>query len=143
MSWSLFVHLRYALILNALAGLVPSLLVKGREHDPLSNAHWWTHEYHSGVLVVSIAAVVGTALVYQLIRRKITRWWAYCLCSAFVGVFPGLFYIIAMPRDDFARAPAAWSASFAAMMVLGFIWGTIVGLVIFGAVGRRQQLARS
>jgi Na+/H+ antiporter NhaD/arsenite permease-like protein len=73
------------------------------------------------VLVVCLAALVGTGLVYLLLRRKITRWWAYCLCAAIAGVFPGLFYIIAMPRDDWARAPDAWSALFAAMMVVGFV----------------------
>jgi len=135
-------HVRYVLILNILAGLLPALAVKGTEHDPLLNAHWWPHEYHSGVLVVSMAALVGTGLVYLLIWRKISRWWAYCLCGAFVGAFPGLFYAIAMPGEDLAKAPA-FSALFAVMMVAGFVWGTLVGLITFGAVGRRQQLARS
>jgi hypothetical protein len=103
MSWNLFVHLRYILVLNVLAGLVPSLVVKGREHDPLMNARWWTHEYHSAVLVVSIAALAGTVLVYVLMRREVTRWWAYCLCGALVGVLPGLFYlepISKLPEQD-------------------------------------------
>jgi hypothetical protein len=136
-------HLRYVLVLNVLAGLIPAFAIKGREHDPLSNAHWWPHENHSAVLVVCLAALVGTGLVYLLLRRKITRWWAYCLCGAIAGVFPGLFYLVAMPRDDWARAPDAWSALFAAMMVVGFVWGALMGLAIFGAVGRRKQLAGS
>ena len=115
------VHLRYVLLLNALTALGPALLVKGREHDPLLNAHWWPQGNHSAVLVVCIAALVGTGLVYLLLWRKITRWWAYCLCGAVAGLFPGLFYLIAMPRDDWAKAPAAWSAEFAAMMVVGFV----------------------
>jgi|SRR5215831_10720661 len=136
-TYRAWVHLRYVLLLNALTALVPALLLKGREHDPLLHAHWWPHENHSAVLVVCMAALVGTGLVYLLLRRKITRWWAYCFCGAIAGVFPGLFYVIAMPRDDWARAPDEWSAVFAAMMVVGFLWGTLIGLVTFGAVGRR------
>ena len=139
----LVANLRYVLVLNVLAGLTPTLFLKGREHDPLLNAHWWPHENHSAVLVVCRAALVGTGLVYLLRRRKITRWWAYCLCGAIAGVFPGLFYVIAMPRDDWARAPAEWSAVFAAMMVVGLVWGSLMGLVIFGAVGRRKKLVDS
>jgi hypothetical protein len=136
-------QLRYVVALNALAGLIPALVVRGHEHDPLMNAHWWPHENHSAVLVVCIATLIGTGLVYLLLKRKITWWWAYCLCGALAGVFPGLFYIIAMPRDDWARAPAEWSGLFAAMMVVGFIWGALMGLLTFGAVGRRKQLAGS
>jgi hypothetical protein len=68
-------HLRYVLVLNVLAALIPALGVKGRMHDPLLNARWWNHQYHSGVLVVSIAALVGSGLVYLLIRRKTVGWW--------------------------------------------------------------------
>jgi hypothetical protein len=143
-TYSASVHLRYLLLLNALTALVPALLLKGREHDPLLNAHWWPHENHSAVLVVCMAALVGTGLVCLLLWRKITRWWAYCLCGAIAGVLPGLFYFIAMPRGDWARAAAAWSAVFAAMMVVGFVWGALMGLVTFVAVGRRKrQLAGS
>jgi hypothetical protein len=133
-------YLRYVLLFNVLAALIPALGVKGREHDPLWNAHWLPHDYHSAVLVVFTAALVGTALVYLLMWRKISRWWAYCLCGAFVGVFPGLFYMVAMPGDDLAEASESF-ALFAAMMVLGFVWGTLMGLVTFGAVARRQQQA--
>jgi hypothetical protein len=136
-------HLRYVLVLNVLAALIPGLGVKGRIHDPLFNAHWWPHENHSAVLVVCMAALVGTGLVYLLLRRNITWWWAYCLSGAIAGVFPGLFYIIAMPRDDWAKAPDAWAGLFTAMMIVGFVWGTLMGLATFGAVGRRKQPAGS
>jgi hypothetical protein len=135
-------HLRYVLLLNVLAALVPGLAVKGRMHDPLLNARWWNHEYHSGVLVVSIAAVAGTALVYLLIRRKIVRWWAYCFCGAFAGAFPGLFYMIARPGEDLARVPGFFPL-FVSMAIAGFIWGALMGLVIYFAVGRRPQPAGS
>jgi len=127
---------------HVLAALVPGLAVKGRVHDPLLNVRWWNHEYHSGVLVVSIAALVGTALVYLLIRRKILRWWAYCLCGAFAGAFPGLFYMIAMPGDDLARVPGFFPL-FVSMVIAGFIWGALMGLLIYFAVGRRPQPAGS
>jgi hypothetical protein len=131
-------QLRYVLVLNVLAGLVPAIAVKGRLHDPLLNAAWWPHEYHSAVLVVSFAALLGTGLVYLLIRRKVARWWAYSLSGAFVGAVPGVFYTIAMPRPDLARAPE-WLALFEAMATVGFVWGALMGLVIFSTVGRRQQ----
>ena len=101
------------------------------------------HENHSAVLAVCMAVLVGTGLVYLLLRRKIMSWWAYCLCGAAAGVLPGLFYVIAIPREDWARVPGAWSALFAAMMIVGFVWGTLMGLVTFGVVGRRKQLAAS
>jgi hypothetical protein len=141
-SYSPLAHLRYALLLNVLAALVPGLAVKGRVHDPLLNARWWNHEYHSGVLVVSIAALVGTALVYLLIRRKIVRWWAYCFCGAFAGAFPGLFYMIAMPGEDLARVPGFFPL-FVSMAIAGFIWGALMGVLIYFAVGRRPQPAGS
>jgi hypothetical protein len=135
-------HLRYVLVLNVLAGLIPAFGVKGREHDPLINAQWWNHEQHSAVLVVSMAALAGTGLVYLLIQRKVVRWWAYSLCGAFAGVFPGLFYMIAMPRDDLARVPE-FSAVFAAMMLVGLIWGAFMGFLIFAALGIRRRPAES
>lgn len=140
---SVLAQLRYVLVLNVLAALIPCRGVQGRMHDPLLNALWWPHENHSAVLVVCLGALAGTGLVYLLLRRKITRWWAYCLCGAIAGVFPGLFYVIAIPRDDWAKAPAEWSALFAAMTIVGFVWGALMGLVTFGAVGRRKQLVGS
>ena len=135
-------HLRYVLVLNVLAAIIPGLGVKGRIHDPLLNARWWNHEYHSGVLVVSIATALGTGVVYLLIRRKIVRWWAYSLCGACVGAFPGLFYMIAMPGDDLARAPE-FSVLFTAMVIVGLIWGALMGLIIFFAVCRQARAAGS
>jgi len=137
-----YAHLRYVLLLNVLAALVPGLGVKGRLHDPLLNARWWNHEYHSGILVVCIAALLGTALVYLLIRRRIVRWWAYCLCGASVGALPGLFYMIAMPTDDLARAPGFFPI-FVAMVTVGLIWGALMGLPIYFVVGRLPQHAGS
>jgi len=137
-----YAHLRYVLLLNVLAALAPGLAVKGRVHDPLLNARWWNHEYHSGILVVCIAALLGTAVVYLLIRRRIVRWWAYCLCAACVGAFPGLFYMIAMPADDLARAPGFFPL-FVGMVTVGLIWGALMGLPIYFAVGRPLRPAGS
>lgn len=141
-SVGLIFRLRYVLLVNAVAALIPALVVKGREHDPLLNARWWPHEYHSAVLVVFMAAVVGTGLVYMLLRRKIARWWAYCLCGGLVGAFPGFFYMIAMPRAELAKVPE-FLPIFAAMAVAGFLWGALTGLVTFAAIGRQLQLAGS
>jgi hypothetical protein len=138
----LIFHLRYVLVLNALAAFIPALGVKGREHDPLLNARWWPHEYHSAAPVVLMAALAGTGLVYVLIRRNVTRWWSYCLCGGFAGAFPGLFYLLSMPRADLANAPDFYFL-FAAMMVVGLTWGALMGLVTFAAVGRRERPAGS
>jgi predicted membrane channel-forming protein YqfA (hemolysin III family) len=143
LTHSASVQLRYGLLLNALAALTPTLLVKGRGHDPLMNAQWLPHENHSAVFVVLAATLLGTVLVYLLRRRRVARWWTYCLCGAVAGVFPGLFYLTAMPRADWARAPAQWSANFVVMMVVGFLVGTLMGLVTFGAVGRQKAAPAS
>ena len=139
MSYRVAIHLRYVLILNVIASLAPAVLVKGREHDPMLNASWWPREYHSAVIVVSIAAVLSTGLVYLLLRRNITKWWAYCLCGAFAGTFPGAFYLVAMPKADLAKVPGFY-AVFGVMMIGGFICGFLVGFVIYGVAGRRRAL---
>jgi hypothetical protein len=139
MSFRFALHLRYVLLLNAVAGVIPATAVKGRAHDPLLNAHWWPHEYHSAVLVVLMAAILGTGLVYLLIRRKTARWWAYSLCGGVAGVFPGVFYMVAMPRSDLAKAPE-FLIVFVGMMIVGFVCGLLIGLLNYSAVGRRDAL---
>ena len=133
-------YLRYVLVLNVLASLFPASILKGREHDPLLNARWWPHQYHSAVLVVFMAALVGTGLAYVLLQRGIARWWAYCLSGSVAGTFPGLFYMVAMPRSDLAPG---WLPLFAAMATVGFLGGALMGLITYAAVGRPQRLAGS
>ena len=124
------VHLRYLLLLNALTALVPALLVKGRAQDPLLHATWWSHEQHSAVLVVSAAAIVGTGLVYLLTWRNLKRWWICLLSGVFTGTFPGFFYLVAAPLTDEVMA------TIIAMLIVGSVWGALVGLVVYVVVGR-------
>jgi hypothetical protein len=123
-------HLRYVLLLTALTGLAPALLVKGRENDPLLRAPWWTTDQHSGVLVVVLTAVIGTVLVYVIRTRGATRWWHYSLCGAAIGAIPGAFYLIATPGADLAGVPLS------SMLLTGITWGGLIGVVIYAAVGR-------
>jgi Na+/melibiose symporter-like transporter len=127
------VHLRYTLLLNALAGLVPSLVVKGRVNDPLRYATWWTYDQHSAVLVVSATAIVGTVLVYLLIWRNLTRWWTFLLCGILTAALPGLFYLAAAPLPD------QMLVAVIVMLIIGVVWGALVGLVIYGVVGKQVR----
>jgi hypothetical protein len=124
------IHLRYVLLLNALAALVPASIIKGRVNDPLLRASWYTFEQHSAVLVVSAAAILGTVLVYLLLKRNLRRWWVFLLSGSFTAMFPGLFYLVAAPLDDRLLAATV------AMLIVGLIWGALMGMVIYAVVGR-------
>ena len=73
-SYTASVHLRYVLLLNALAALAPASVIKGRINDPLLHASWYTFEQHSAVLVVSAAAVLGTAVVFFILGLRDFVW---------------------------------------------------------------------
>jgi hypothetical protein len=130
LSFSAYAHLRYVLLLNALAGLGPALLVKGHANDPLLTAPWWSSEYHSGVLAVCLAAVAASILVGLLLWRGIRRRWPYVLCSVFAGLFPGLFYLVATPSDHLATVPVSQ------MLLTGCIWGLLIGVPLLAALGK-------
>ena len=130
------VHLRYVLLLNVIAGLVPSLLVKGRANDPLLYATWWTHDQHSAVLVVSATAIVGTVLVYVLLWRNLRRWWTFVLCGMLTSTLPGLFYLAATPP-----LPDQVMGALIAMVIVGVVWGALVGLIIYAVVGKPLRAA--
>jgi hypothetical protein len=128
------VHLRYILLLNAVAALAPTSILKGRENDPLRHASWWTLGQHSAVLVVSAAAVLGTALVYLLLRRNLRRWWMFLLAGSFTSMLPGLFYLVAAPLDD------RMLGAVLAMITIAVVWGALIGLVIY-AISRTTSRA--
>ena len=124
------IHLRYVLLLNALAALIPASIVKGRANDPLLRASWYTLEQHSAALVVSAAAILGTVLVYFLLRRNLRRWWIFLLSGSVTAMFPGLFYLVAAPLNDQILAAAV------AMIIVGLVWGALIGVVTYALVGR-------
>jgi hypothetical protein len=124
------VNLRYVLLLNGLAALVPGTVVKGRANDPLLHATWWTYDQHSAVLAVSAAAILGSALVAILMWRNLRRWWVFLLSGSLTGSFPALFYLVAAPLTIEVLA------AIAVMFIVGVIWGALMGLVIYGVVGK-------
>lgn len=124
------VNLRYALLLNGIAALVPGMAVKGRANDPLLNATWWTYDQHSAVIAVAAAAIFGSALVAILIWRNLRRWWTFLMSGILTGAFPALFYLVVAPLTDEILV------TLVAMLIIGSVWGALMGLVIYGAVGK-------
>lgn len=124
------VKLRYILLLNGLAALVPGTVVKGRANDPLLHATWWTYEQHSAVVAVAAAAILGSVLIGFLMWRNLRRWWIFLLCGSLTGAFPSLFYLLAAPLTDVVLA------TLLVMLVIGVIWGALMGLIIYGTVGK-------
>ena len=124
------VKLRYTLLLNGLAALVPGTVVKGRANDPLLHATWWTYEQHSAVVAVAAAAILGSVLIGFLMWRNLRQWWIFLLCGSLTGAFPSLFYLVAAPLTDVVLA------TLLIMLVVGVIWGALMGLIIYGTVGK-------
>jgi hypothetical protein len=131
------IRLRYVLLLNGLAALVPGMTVRGRANDPLLRSTWWPYEQHSAVVAVAAAAILGSVLVSLVMRRNLRRWWMFLLCGSFTGAFPGLFYLIVAPLPDTVLA------SVVAMLIIGVIWGALMGLVIYCTVGRKPTPGRA
>jgi hypothetical protein len=123
------VHLRYVLLLNGIAGLLPSMMLKGRENDPLLHSTWWTFDQHSAVLAVSAGAILASVLVYLAIARSSRRWWIFFSCGVFAGVFPATFYFVASPLRNHMTVVLT------AMLVVGTVWGGLMGLIIYGVAG--------
>jgi hypothetical protein len=124
------VKIRYVLLLNGLAALVPGMTVKGRANDPLLHATWWTYQQHSAVLAVVAATVLGSVSVALLMKRNLRRWWIFVLCGSLTGAFPGLFYLVTAPFT------VEILAALAVMLVIGVVWGALMGLAIYATVGK-------
>jgi hypothetical protein len=104
------------------------MTVKGRANDPLLHAAWWTYEQHSAVIAVVAAAVLGSVLVALLMKRNLRQWWIFLLCGSLTGAFPGLFYVVAAPLT------IEILAALAVMLVIGLVWGALMGLAIYVAL---------
>jgi hypothetical protein len=128
-----YVQLRYVLLVNVIAALVPAMDVKGRVNDPLLHASWWKVDQHSAVLVVALAAIVGSALVVAATRINLRKWWVFVGCGVLVGNFPAMFYLVAAPGDIFLPL--------ADMYKSGTLCGVIAGIVLNLLVGRREHSA--
>lgn len=123
-------YLRYVLLVNMIAALVPATSVKGRANDPLLHAAWWRLDQHSAILVVCAATLLGSALVFAAVRKDVRKWWVFVGCGVFSGAFPATFYWIAAP--DGTQLPLA------DMYVAGTLCGVVAGFVLNGMLGKRK-----
>jgi hypothetical protein len=129
-NFSNYVYLRYVLLINVIAALVPSASVKGRANDPLIRATWWKVDQHSAVLVVVLAGILGSALVFAATRKNLREWWIFVGCGIFAGDFPATFYIAAAPDD--AALPLT------EMYTVGTVCGVVAGIVLYALLGSRK-----
>jgi hypothetical protein len=132
-NFNSYVYLRYVLLINVIAALVPAMDVKGRANDPLLHSSWWKVDQHSAVLVVALAAIAGSALVFAATRNDFRKWWVFVGCGIIVGNFPATFY--------FAAAPDGTPLPLADMYVSGTICGVIAGVVLNLLLRRRPPSA--
>ena len=132
-NFNSYVYLRYVLLINVIAALVPSASLKGRANDPLLGATWWKVDQHSAVLVVALAAVLGSVLIFGATRKNLREWWVFLSCGVFVGDFPATFYLAAVP--DNTRVPLG------DMYIFGTLSGVIAGIVLNAVLGRRKPNA--
>ena len=132
-NFNSYVYLRYVLLINVITALVPSASVKGRANDPLLRATWWKVDQHSAVLVVALAGILGSVLVFAAIRKNLREWWVFVSCGIFAGDFPATFYLAAAPRD--ATLPLT------EMYIAGTFCGVIAGIVLNALLGNRKSKA--
>jgi hypothetical protein len=121
-NYKSYVYLRYVLLLNMIAALIPSMSVKGRANDPLLHSTWWTMDQHSAVLVVGIATILSSALVFLATRTGNRQWWVFVGCGIVAGDFPATFYL--------ATAPDNVHLPLAEMYVDGTLCGLLAGAVL-------------
>jgi hypothetical protein len=123
-----YIHLRYVLLINAITALVPSTSVKGRANDPLLQSTWWKVDQHSAVLVVALAAILGTALVFVATRRNLRRWWVFAACGIVVGDFPATFYLAAAPDNTLLPLTEMYVAGTFCGLIAGFMLNNFLGI---------------
>jgi Na+-transporting NADH:ubiquinone oxidoreductase subunit NqrE len=122
LNFNSYVHLRYILLINIVAALVPATEIRGRANDPLLHASWWRMDQHFAVLVVALAAIVGSAIVFVTTRYDFRKWWVFVGCGVLAGNFPATFYLAAAPDSTYLPL--------ADMYVSGTLSGAIAGVVM-------------
>jgi hypothetical protein len=68
--------------------------------------------------------------------RNLRRWWTFTLSGALTGALPGLFYLVATPP-----LPDQLLVAVIAMVIVGIVWGALMGLIIYGVVGKPLRAA--
>src|SRR5690242_14141885 len=119
------VRIRLSVLVGALAGLVPTLALKGQDHDPMRYTTWWPREYNSAVFVVAVVSVLWAAVVFTLGRRGLWNWWAFALTGAVIGMLPGLVYLWATAGRE------EWLPFLVDMIVVGAVSGAAIITVLF------------
>ena len=132
-NYNNYLYLRYVLLVNIIAALIPSMTVKGRVNDPLLHSTWWTTDQHSAVLVVSLGAILSSALVFLAARMGNRRWWIFVGCGIVAGDFPATFYLATVP--DNVHVPLA------EMYVDGTFCGVLAGAVLTSLLRSRTPSA--
>jgi hypothetical protein len=132
-NYKSYVYLRYVLLINIIAAMIPAMSVKGRAHDPLLHSTWWTADQHSAVMVVCLAALVSSALVFLAARRDFRQWWVFVGCGIAAGDFPATFY--------FATAPDNGYLPLTEMYVDGTVCGVLAGAVLTVLLRKRKVSA--
>ena len=122
LTYNRYARLRYVLLINILSALAPAMEVRGRANDPLLGVSWWKADQHSAVLAVTLAAILGAAVLFTATRRNFRRWWFFVGCGILVGVFPATFY--------WALAPQEAYVPLADMYVSGTVCGTLAGVAL-------------
>ena len=105
--------------------------VKGRANDPLLHSTWWTMDQHSAVLVVALAAIVSSALVFVAVRKGIQKCWVFVACGILAGDFPATFYLATAP--DNADLPLIY------MYLDGTFCGAAAGAVLYFLLRSRKR----
>lgn len=132
-NYNNYVYLRYVLLVNIIAALIPSMSVKGRANDPLLHSTWWTMDQHSAVLVVSLAAILSSALVFLVTRTGNRQWWIFVGCGIVAGDFPATFYLAV--ASDRVYLPLT------EMYVDGTLCGLVAGAVLTFLLRSRKRSA--
>jgi hypothetical protein len=133
LSFNNYVYLRYVLLVNLIAALIPSMRVKGRANDPLLGSTWWRMDQHSAVLVVALAAILSSAFVFAATRKGIRKWWIFVGCGILAGDFPATFYWAAAPDNVYLPL--------AEMYFDGTFCGAIAGTILALLLRNRKQSA--
>lgn len=79
-------------------------------------------DQHSAVLVVALAAILGTALAFAATRNDFRKWWVFVVCGVLVGNFPATFYLVATPEGIFLPLTDMYAS--------GTVCGVIAGIVL-------------
>jgi uncharacterized membrane-anchored protein YitT (DUF2179 family) len=135
LNYTNYAYLRYVLLINIIAALVPAMSVKGRANDPLLHAAWWNIDQHSAVLVVSLAAILASALVFLATSKGIRKWWIFVGCGILAGDFPATFYMATAPDDA--------SVPLADMYFGGTFCGVLAGVALSLLLRNRTPKAAS